>query len=112
MPEPLSILTAFDALAADGTPSALATVVRVAGSSYRRPGARLLATADGRSWGSVSGGCLERDVLRRLRKLPATKGPPELVRYDTTDGDADFGASPGVALGCQGLIDLFLEPLT
>ncbi len=105
MAETSDILEAFSALTQEGTPSALATVVRVSGSSYRRPGARLLAAADGRSWGSISGGCLERDVLRKLRNLTA----PILVRYDTSDDDT---AAPGVALGCQGLIDIFLEPLT
>src|SRR2546423_15201850 len=111
MNETIDILNAFDALAREGTPCAMATVVRVAGSSYRRPGARLLAAADGRYWGGVSGGCLERDVLRQLRLLASDGAAARIVRYDTGEDDGDFGSS-GVALGCQGIIDILLEPVS
>ena len=63
MKELREILTAYEALRRQGTPAALATVVAVSGSSYRRPGARMLLTADGWVAGGVSGGCLESDVF-------------------------------------------------
>lgn len=83
----------------------LATLVRVAGSSYRRPGSRLLLAADGRRHGSISGGCLEEDVLIRARRVAAT-GVPDLVTYDTTsENDLVWG----VGLGCHGVVDVLIE---
>lgn len=85
----------------------LATLVAVEGSSYRRPGARLLVTDDGRI-GSISGGCLEEDVLTRARKVMAT-GKPELVVYDTTsENDLVWG----VGLGCHGVVHVLLEKVS
>ena len=85
----------------------LATLVTVEGSSYRRPGARLLLTPDGTRIGSISGGCLEEDVLARARRVAAT-GQPELARYDTTtENDLVWG----VGLGCHGVVLVFLEKL-
>jgi xanthine/CO dehydrogenase XdhC/CoxF family maturation factor len=120
MRETTEILKAFDQLARDGKSAALATVVAVGGSSYRRPGARMLIAADGRTWGGISGGCLERDVARRGRGVVDT-WDPILARYDTTEspdevGDGstllDLGRSPGVTLGCRGVIDLCIEPIS
>lgn len=110
------IIAAFDELISEGKPAALATVVAIGGSSYRRPGARMLVAADGRIWGGISGGCLERDVARRARSV-IEQVEPVLCRYDTTEspGDLesdlllDLGRTPGVALGCRGAIDLFIE---
>jgi xanthine dehydrogenase accessory factor len=87
--------------------AALATVVRTEGSSYRRPGASLLIGADGRRLGSVSGGCLERDVEKNAKEVLAS-GEPRLVIYDTR-GDADMVF--GTALGCGGLVEVFIERL-
>ena len=67
----------------EAQPSVLATLVSVAGSSYRRPGARLLVGTDGSRIGSISGGCLEEDVIARAAKVQAT-GTPDAVVYDTT----------------------------
>jgi xanthine/CO dehydrogenase XdhC/CoxF family maturation factor len=120
MRELSQILDAFDRLQADGKSAALATVVSVGGSSYRRAGARMLIAADGRTWGGISGGCLERDVARRGRGAIET-GEPILCRYDTTetpeednDGSTllDLGRTPGVMLGCRGVIDLFIERIS
>jgi xanthine/CO dehydrogenase XdhC/CoxF family maturation factor len=86
---------------------ALATVVWVEGSSYRRPGARMLITDDGRWEGAISGGCLEGDALRKARKV-MQEGVPVLVTYDTMDDDAN---SLGVGLGCNGIIDVLIEPV-
>src|SRR6187455_2334236 len=86
-------------------PSVLATLVTVEGSSYRRPGARLLVTADGRRIGSISGGCLEEDVMARAAKVQAT-GRPDAVIYDTTsENDLVWG----VGLGCHGVVRVVLE---
>jgi xanthine dehydrogenase accessory factor len=114
------ILGAFEHMAGEGRSAALATVIAVGGSSYRRPGARMLVAADGRTWGGISGGCLERDVARRGRGV-IDSGQPVLCRYDTTEtpddqieGDVllDLGRSPGVTLGCRGVIDLFIERIS
>ena len=88
-------------------PFALATVVRVVGSSYRKPGARMLVSLQGRVAGSVSGGCLERDVISKARAI-VLGGPAELAVYDTTDqDDMAFGTS----LGCEGRIEILIQPL-
>jgi xanthine dehydrogenase accessory factor len=91
--------------AASHVPYALATVVRVEGSSYRRPGARMLIGMNGRVAGSVSGGCLEKDVISKGLEVMIT-GLPQVASYDTTDeDDLAFGTS----LGCQGRIELWIE---
>lgn len=85
----------------------LATLVSVEGSSYRRPGARLLMESDGRRTGSISGGCLEEDVLARARRVLAI-GQAETVTYDTTsENDLVWG----VGLGCHGVVSILLEKL-
>jgi xanthine/CO dehydrogenase XdhC/CoxF family maturation factor len=86
---------------------ALATVVRVEGSSYRRAGARMLVMEDGNWIGGISGGCLEGDALRKAQ-LAMFQDKPSLVTYDTTDDDAQ---SIGVGLGCNGIIDVLIAPL-
>lgn len=88
--------------------TALATVVSVEGSSYRRPGARMLITESGETTGVLSGGCLERDVCARAQKVVRT-GTPIVVRYDTTNKDDVIW---GVGLGCNGIIDVLIEPAT
>lgn len=88
-------------------PAALATLVSVEGSSYRRPGARLLLRADGTRLGSISGGCLEDDLLLRARHVLAT-GVAETVVYDTT---AENDLVWGVGLGCHGVVRILVERL-
>lgn len=87
--------------------AALATVVWVEGSSYRRPGARMLITDDGRWEGAISGGCLEGDALRKARQVMLDQ-EPIVVTYDTMDDGAN---SFGVGLGCNGIIDVLIEPI-
>lgn len=87
--------------------AALATLATVEGSSYRRPGARLLLLADGTRIGSISGGCLEEDVLVRARRVMDT-GTAETVVYDTTsENDLVWG----VGLGCHGIVRVVIEKL-
>jgi xanthine/CO dehydrogenase XdhC/CoxF family maturation factor len=97
-----SIIDAFQRL----KPAALATVVSVEGSSYRRPGARMLISESGETTGVLSGGCLERDVCERARKV-MNAGTPVVVRYDTTNNDDIVW---GLGLGCNGIIDVLIEP--
>ena len=89
----------------DGTPSVLATLVQVSGSHYRRPGARMLITGDGRTAGSISGGCLESDLRERAFRIMKSRDA-ELVRYDTT---TDEDLLLGTGMGCGGIVDLLLE---
>lgn len=86
----------------------LATVVRVTGSSYGGVGARMVVRIDGTTVGIVSGGCLETDLADQARKVHET-GNAKVVTYDTR---ADDDAAWGLGLGCNGLIDVLLEPLT
>lgn len=86
---------------------ALATLVTVAGSSYRRPGARLLLRGDGSRVGSISGGCLEEDVIARSARVIQTR-QAELVTYDTrSENDLVWG----VGLGCHGVVQVLIEPV-
>lgn len=96
------------ALASAGRHAALATVIRIAGSSYRRPGAKFLIEDDGRTLGGVSGGCLEADV-RDIGMDVIRKGTPRLVHYDT---GADDRTVWGLGLGCNGSVDIFVQPAT
>lgn len=86
---------------------ALATVVDVEGSGYRRPGARMLIVEDGRTAGAISGGCLERDVCEHALRAMAARAPL-LVTYDTAS-DADIVW--GLGLGCNGMVRVLIEPL-
>lgn len=88
-----------------GERAILATVVDVAGSGYRRPGARMLIDENGYSVGTVSGGCLEADVLERAKKVLQT-GESTVITYDTTkDENSVFGLS----MGCRGIVRILLE---
>jgi xanthine dehydrogenase accessory factor len=82
------------------------TLVGVQGSSYRQPGARLLLSSDGRYEGTISGGCLEADVLRKTSWL--TRNGAALERYSTL---LDETSEMPFGLGCGGIIDLLLEPV-
>jgi xanthine/CO dehydrogenase XdhC/CoxF family maturation factor len=94
-------------LASDGQPSVLATLVSVAGSSYRRPGARMLIRRNAPRIGSISGGCLEEDVLARATRVMES-GKADVVVYDTTsENDLVWG----VGLGCHGIVRVLLERL-
>lgn len=107
MKELKDIVNAFDKADKSGLQTALATVVHVEGSSYRRAGARMLITEDGQLTGAISGGCLEGDALRKARLVMA-QNKPMLVTYDTTDDD---DAKLGVGLGCNGIIHILIEPI-
>lgn len=102
-----NLLNAYQRTDFDQRKAALATVVRVQGSSYRRPGARMFITDDGQWTGAVSGGCLEGDALRQARDVMRL-GKTRLVTYDTTNDDEN---AFGIGLGCNGIIDILIEPI-
>lgn len=84
----------------------LVTVVRVEGSSYRRPGARLLLGNVGEYAGTISGGCLEAEVTRKAAWKVHEGALVE--RYSTMFDDT---AEVPYGLGCGGVVDLLLEPV-
>jgi len=83
-----------------GQPLALASLVRVVGSSYRRSGARMLICEDGTRAGSLSAGCLEDEVALRAREALLT-GEPIVVSFDTQR-----------RFGCAGRIDILVERIS
>ncbi len=100
------VLAAIESLHARGERMALATIVAVRGSTYRRPGARLLVPDDGPLVGNISGGCLEGDVAD-VARVVMVEGTPRVVSFDLT---ADDDAVWGWGLGCNGAIEVFVEP--
>src|SRR5437879_562737 len=106
MSEIADVLAAIEALSARGERMALATIVSVRGSTYRRPGARLLVPEDGAPIGNISGGCLEGDVTDMARVV-MEEGRARLAGWDLT---ADDDAVWGLGLGCNGAIEVFIEP--
>lgn len=92
-------------LLADGETAVLATVVDLKGSGYRLPGARMLIKASGDAFGTVSGGCLEADVMERAKRVLAS-GKAELFTYDTT---ADENSVFSLNMGCRGVLRILLE---
>lgn len=112
----IQILDAFDAMCAEDSSAALATVVAVEGSSYRRPGARMLIRGDGRTVGGISGGCLEADVIRRARGVIETQRPV-VCRYETdgddhAEPDLQTDGDPAHSLGCGGAVEVLIQPIS
>lgn len=100
------VLEAIETLSERGEKMALATVVGVRGSTYRRPGARLLVRGGGELIGNISGGCIDGDVQELARQVMGN-GQARLVDFDLT---ADDEAVWGWGLGCNGAMELFIEP--
>ena len=98
MKEIKDIIRAYDKAVKQGKQTALATVVHVEGSSYRRPGARMLITTDGQLTGAISGGCLEGDALRKASLVMIEKRTM-LVTYDTNDEEM-VEVSEELAIDC------------
>lgn len=106
MSEITDVLGAIESLSKKGERMALATIVAVRGSTYRRPGARLLVPEDGAPIGNISGGCLEGDVAD-VARIVMQEGRARLAGWDLT---ADDDAVWGLGLGCNGAIEVFIEP--
>jgi xanthine dehydrogenase accessory factor len=104
--ETAEVLAAAASWRREGKGMALATIVGVTGSTYRRPGARLLVPDRGEAVGNLSGGCLEGDVEALARDV-MVEGGSRLQLYDLT---ADDEAVWGWGLGCNGAIEVFIEP--
>ena len=106
MSEITDVLASIESMSAQGQRMALATIVAVRGSTYRRPGARLLVPEEGAPIGNISGGCLEGDVADMARVV-MDEGTARLAGWDLT---ADDDAVWGLGLGCNGAIEVFIEP--
>ncbi|HKV33553.1 MAG TPA: XdhC family protein [Pyrinomonadaceae bacterium] len=106
MTEREAIIAAYQQAAKQNVRGALATVVRVEGSAYRRPGARMFVTENKERTGVLSGGCLEGDVAERALKVIET-GSPVVVTYDTTSDDDIVW---GLGIGCRGVVQILIEP--
>lgn len=106
MSEIVDVLSAIESLRAKGEKMALATVVSAKGSTYRRPGARLLVAESGDLIGNISGGCLDNDIKREASQVMAGEGA-RLVDFDLM---ADDEAIWGWGLGCNGALEVFVEP--
>jgi xanthine dehydrogenase accessory factor len=105
MKEISEILKAHSQAKATGKKTALATVVKVEGSSYRQPGARMLVTEDGLLTGAISGGCLEGDALRKAL-LSIHQQQNKLITYNTSNED---DSEVGLQLGCNGIVHILFE---
>jgi xanthine/CO dehydrogenase XdhC/CoxF family maturation factor len=107
MRELWEILAHITEITEEGRKAALATVIATSGSTYRRPGARMLITPE-EAVGAVSAGCLE-DEIRAVGLRVIRTGNPERLRFDTTE---EMDKIAGTGLGCRGTIDVFVEPLS
>ena len=103
---PEAVLPLARSWLADGCGVALATVVETWGTAPRPAGAMLAVNEDGRFEGSVSGGCIEGDVVTRAMDT-IESGRPEILEYGVADERAWE-----VGLACGGRIKIYLEPVT
>ena len=92
------IVESYEAIKEKGGKAVLATVVALDGSSYRRPGVRMLILEDGAMVGAVSGGCVEKEVYRQALSVFQTN-VPKIMTYDGR-----------YRLGCEGILYILLEP--
>lgn len=107
MKEIRTIVEKYKALTSEGIDSVLASVVQIAGSAYRRPGAHMLIGQDGGKAGTISGGCLESDVIEHAQKVFAA-GKPLLLEYKVDD---EYDKVFGTGSGCNGSVQILLEPI-
>lgn len=105
MRETLTILETLEELKKKGEKAALATVVRTSGSTYRKEGAKMIISEKGEMVGSISAGCLEADVREIAPKVIQSK-EPRLLRYDNTAREDIIW---GLGLGCNGVVEVFVE---
>jgi len=107
MKEIRKIIEAYDRIDHKKEKLALASVVNIEESSYRRIGARMLVSSTGNWIGGISGGCLEGDALRRSQQA-IFENKVSTVTYDTLEDDEN---QIGVGLGCNGKIDVLFTPI-
>ena len=101
------VLTSIRTLLDEGRDAVVATVVDVEGSAYRRPGAKMLVEEGGEGLGHITAGCLEDEVFELTADVLAA-GEPRIETYDLMEDDDDVW---GLGVGCNGIIDILLEPL-
>lgn len=106
MRELLQILHKAGQLVDAGQKFALATVVKIGGSTYRRPGARMLISATGERWGALSGGCLEGEVAQQAIEV-MDSGKPRLIPFNLAEDDIVLG----FGTGCNGIVHVLIQPL-
>lgn len=106
MKELLNILQIAQKRAAAGEKFAIATVVKIGGSTYRRPGARMLVSSDGARWGTISGGCLEGEVAQQALEV-IESGRPQLLPFDLEEDDIVLG----FGTGCNGVVHVLIQPV-
>jgi xanthine dehydrogenase accessory factor len=99
------VLPAAAAALERGEPAALVTIVRSSGSTPQRTGAKMLVFADGRTIGTIGGGCYENDALGKARQAIAS-GTPIFVKYDLND---DFVQESGLI--CGGQMEVYIDPI-
>ena len=102
------LIRTFEQWRRTGEPMVLATVYETIGSTYSKAGHRILIAANGDYQGLVSGGCLEGDLAERARSVMEA-GEPLAISFDMRDEADDLW---GLGVGCNGLIRVFLQPLT
>ncbi|MEH2220545.1 MAG: XdhC family protein [Nostoc sp.] len=107
MNELQAILEGFESSQKSGEITFLATVVKTQGSTYRRPGAKMLMTDTGLIIGTISAGCLENDVFE-YTKQRMSDGKPIVVTYDSTASEDILW---GFGLGCNGIVQVLIERL-
>jgi xanthine/CO dehydrogenase XdhC/CoxF family maturation factor len=108
MNELQNVVRAYEQASQAGRAAALASVVNVRGSTYRRIGAHLLITEDGEVTGAISGGCLEQDVHRHAMWVMQS-GTAKHVVYDSTGDDDDV--ADRFSVGCNGVVEVLVERL-
>lgn len=105
MPENLPVYEAIASALQANKKGALATVIKVHGSAYRREGAKMFIHEDGTTVGMISGGCLEADVAEIAKKVMENRSP--VVKFYDMDEDLVWG----LGLGCPGKVEVYIEPI-
>lgn len=105
MPENLPIYEAIEKARAENKACAVATVIKVYGSAYRREGAKMYIDEDEQTIGMISGGCLEADVAEVAKEVIETGTP--VVKFYDMDEDLVWG----LGLGCPGKVEVYIEPI-
>lgn len=105
MHELQAIINAFELSKQEKTTTFLATIVNTFGSTYRQKGAKMLITETGEMVGTLSGGCVENDLVEYTKQI---KNKPLLISYDATSEEDLLW---GFGLGCKGTVQILLEKL-
>lgn len=105
MSERDELIRALEETSRVGKQAAVASVVRVRGSAYRREGAKMLIDEEGTTTCMISGGCLEPEIAEQAKKVMAHRQP--VIRHLDLDEDVVWG----LGIGCGGTVDVYIEPI-